>query len=119
MRKTWNASCTACTASAAVDTRRDHSAIAPTMAVASLVSCSVPTSANSAPSGTPGERTMSGRDSQNAVPIALIAFCRPGPEVVITTPGSPVCCAHPSAPYPDPCSWRLVTARMPRSASGR
>ena len=79
-------------------TRRDHSAIAPTIAVASFVSCSVPTSQNSAPSGTPGEMTSSGRDSQNAVPIALIAFCSPGPDVVITTPGSPVCCAHPSAP---------------------
>ena len=27
--------------------------------------------------------------------------------------------ADPAAPYPDPCSCRLVTARMPRSASGR
>jgi hypothetical protein len=98
VRNSANASCTAATASAAEPTRRDHSAIAPTIAEASFVSWRVPTSANSAPRATPGESTISGRDSQNAVPTALIAFCSPGPDVVITTPGSPVCCAQPSAP---------------------
>ena len=98
VRNSANASCTASTASVGLVTRRDHSAIAPTIAVASLVSWSVPASRNSEPRATPGEITSSGRDSQNAVPIALIAFCSPGPDVVITTPGRPVCCAQPSAP---------------------
>ncbi len=38
-----------------------------------------------------------GRDSQYAVPAAESAFSSPGPLVVMTTPGRPVCSDHPSA----------------------
>ena len=36
---------------------------------------------------TPGESTIIGRDSAKAVPPAESAFSRPGPLVVMTTPG--------------------------------
>ena len=86
------------TASAAEVTRRDTPTIALTAADGFLVSCSEPMSRKSCPTGRPGESRIMGRDSAYAVAAPDSELSRPGPEVVMTTPGSPRTWDQPSAP---------------------
>ena len=73
-RKSANASWTASTASVAAPRGAHHSAIAPDHRRRVLGLVEGADVAELAPSGTPGDRMISGRDSQYAVPVALIAF---------------------------------------------
>ena len=64
------------------------------------------------PVGTWPVIATSGTLSSFASARPVTRFRAPGPEVAITTPGSPVTRAYPSAAKMPPCSWRGRIVRI-------